>query len=118
MTQKNLNYKCGKCCNCPALTTGKQFFTNFESSRYYNNDLKKKLNLKDSHSYRQNLQTNATLFMLDENLKLDGNQCTSNNKYKFNIDLSKYSFSNRLVNEYNYPSIPNNYITKSQKQDF
>ena len=118
MSKNNLNNKFGKCCNCPALSTGKQLFTNFESSRYYNNDLKKKLNLKDSHSYRQNLQKNATLFMFDENLKLDGNQCSSDSKYKFNIDLSKYNFSNRLLNEYNYPSIPNNYIKKSQTHEF
>ena len=31
MSKNNLNNKFGKCCNCPALSTGKQLFTNFES---------------------------------------------------------------------------------------
>ena len=113
MNQNNLNNKFGKCCNCPALSNGNQLFTNFESSRLFNNDLRKKLIIKDSNTFRLNLQNNATLYIFNENSKLESVKCTSDSKNKFYIDSSKYDFSKQLLDDYKYPKIPNNYIKKS-----
>ena len=118
MNQNNLNNKFGECCNCPALSTGNQFFTNFVSSRLYNDNLKKKLGIKDSNSFRSNLQSNATKYMSNVNNNFDNEKCKSNNKNNFYIDTSKYNFSTKLVNEYSTPDIPNNYVKKSQVANF
>jgi len=118
MNKNNLNNKFGKCCNCPALANGNQFFTNFESSRLYNYDLQQKYKLKNSHDYRLNLQNNAAFLMLNENVNFDSQQCTSDKQNKFYIDSSKYNFSTKLSNDYSYPKIPNNYFKKSQTSKF
>ena len=115
MNQNNLNNKFGKCCNCPAFATGNQLFTNFESSKLYNNNLQKLLKITDSNTYRLNLQTNATKMMIEENNKYDTIRCKADGKNNFYLDTSKYDFSTKLLNEYSYPQIPNNYIKKSEK---
>lgn len=118
MNQNNLNTKFGKCCNCPALSNGNQLFTNFESSRFYNNNLQKHLKLKDSHAYRLNLQTNATKYMANENSKYNTFACKSEKQNSFYIDTSSYNFSTKLINEYSYPLIQNNYIKKSEPSNY
>jgi len=118
MNQNNLNNKFGKCCNCPALSSGDQYFTNYVSSRLYNNELQKKLNINNSHAYRLSLQSNASKYMSEENIKISSDKCKSDNKNNFYIDSSKYDFSSKLINEYSTPDIPNNYIKKSQISDF
>ena len=118
MNQNNLNNKFGECCNCPAITTGKQYFTNFVSSRVYDDNLKNKLGIKDSNLFRLNLQSNGARYISNENLKYDNTRCKSNKKNNFYIDTSKYDFSTKLTNEYSTPNIPNTYIKKSQKSTF
>lgn len=118
MFKNNLDNKFGQCCDCPGLLTGKQYFTNFVSSRIHNEELKKNFGATDSNSYRQKLQSNATMYILNENNKYVNDKCKSNNQNKFYIDSTNYNFSTNLVNEYNAPSIPNNYIKKSDKASF
>jgi len=118
MNQNNLNNKFGECCNCPALSTGDQYFTNYVSSRLCNHNLQKKLGIKDSNSFRLNLQLNGTKYMSNENIKYDNERCKSDKKNNFYIDTSKYDFSTKLINEYSSPDIPNNYIKKSQISTF
>jgi len=81
----NLDNKFGKCCDCPGIYSGDRYFTNYMSSRIYNNELQNRLGYTDSHSYRLNLQTNGF-----ETLKNNYNICTSDNNNKFYLDLSKY----------------------------
>ena len=118
MNQNNLNNKFGKCCNCPALSTGNQLFTNFESSRLYNDNYKKYLKIADSNTYRLNLQLNGTKYMQNENNKYDTIRCKSDKQNKFYIDSSSYNFSTKLENEYSYPQIQNNYIKKSEMSNY
>lgn len=118
MNQNNLNNKFGECCNCPALSNGDQYFTNYVSSRLYNDDLQKKLGIKDSNSFRINLQSNGTKYMSKEHIKYDNNRCKSDKKNNFYIDTSNYNFSTKLTNEYSTPNIPNNYVKKSQVSAF
>ena len=118
MNQNNLNNKFGECCNCPALSTGDQYFTNYVSSRIYNYNLQKKLGIKDSNAYRLNLQSNGTKYMSDENIKYGNEVCKSNKTNNFYIDTSNYNFSTKLINDYSSPNIPNNYIKKSQVSTF
>ena len=115
MNKNNLNNKFGECCNCPALTTGKQYFTNYVSSRILNDDLRKNLKISDSHTYRYNLQANGTKYISNENNRYLNDRCKSDNKNNFYIDSSKYNFSSQLLNDYTAPSIQNNYIKKSQQ---
>ena len=95
MNQNNLNNKFGECCNCPALSTGDQYFTNYVSSRLFNNNLQNKLGLKDSNSLRLNLQTNGTKYMSNENNYINiikTNNIIINNKVLFsNISLKSNS---------------------------
>jgi len=114
MNRNNLNNKFGECCNCIALSNGDQYFNNYVSSRLYNSNLQKKLGIKDSHSFRLNLQVNGTTFIKNEHIKYENDKCTSDKNNNFYLDTSKYDFSTKLINEYSTPSIPNNYIKKSQ----
>lgn len=118
MNKNNLDNKFGECCNCPAHSSGDQFFTNYVSSRLFNDNLRKSLKLNDSHSYRNSLQNNAITYLFNENNKYINEKCTSNNKHKFYIDTSNYNFSTQLINNYTAPSIENNYIKKSQQSNF
>jgi hypothetical protein len=115
MIKNNLNNKFGNCCDCPALTTGKQWFTNYESSRLFNDNLRKTLKLENTHMYRYNFQTNGKQYIFDENKKYIDVKCKNNDKFKFNIDSSNFNFSTQLENDYPFPLIPNNYIKKSQE---
>jgi len=118
MNQNNLNNKFGECCNCPALSTGKQYFTNYVSSRLYNDNFRKKLGINDSNSFRLSLQSNGEKYIKNEIIRFDANRCKSDTKNKFYLDSSNYNFSTKLVNEYTSPSIPNNYIKKSDKSNY
>ena len=116
MYKNNLNNKFGECCNCPALSTGQQYFTNYESSRLYNDKLRKNLSLNDTHSFRLNLQQNGLKYISNENIKITNDKCSSNTLNNFYLDGSTYNFSTKLINEYTGPKLPNNYIKKSNMQ--
>ena len=118
MNKNNLNNKFGESSNCPALSDGDQYFTNFVSSRLSNDDIRKNLGITNSNSFRLNLQLNGTKYMSNENTRYALDKCKSNNKNNFYIDTSMYNFSTKLINEYNTPQIPNNYIKKSQFSTF
>ena len=81
----NLDNKFGECCNCPGFYNGDRIFTNYQSSRLYNDDIRKKLGIIDSHSYRMRLQNNGF-----DILKSEYSLCKSNSNNKFNIDYSKF----------------------------
>ena len=96
----NLNNKFGICCDCPALMSGNMYFTNFESSRIYNDSMQKKLQINDSHTYRLKLQNDATKIIKNETMRFENNRCKTNDKNKFYIDSSKYNFNEKLKDEY------------------
>jgi hypothetical protein len=118
MNQNNLNNKFGECCNCPALSTGKQYFTNYVSSRLYDDNLRKKLNINNSNTYRSFLQLNGTTLMSTDTSKSSANRCKSNATNKFYIDSSKFNFSSTLKNEYLTPNPNNHYIIESKMSNF
>ncbi len=111
----NLNNKFGQCCNCPALMSDKgRLFTNYMSSRLYNDTNSKHLKVFDSHSYREKLQSDQTL-RINENVKYEKVRCKNNGKNMFYIDGSQYSFSKPLTNEYVGQKIQND--GKQKKSD-
>ena len=113
-SQYNLNNKFGECCGCPGLMNDDRLFNNYVSSRIQNDQIRKSLNLPDSHSYRSILQ-NAGQNFLDEDIKrIEKIRCKSNTKNKFYIDSSKYNFDKPLTDGYWGLSIDNTEIRKSQ----
>jgi hypothetical protein len=113
-SQYNLNNKFGECCGCPGLMNDDRLFNNYVSSRIQNDQIRKSLNLPDSHSYRSILQ-NAGQKFLDEDIKrIEKIRCKSNTKNKFYIDSSKYNFDKPLIDGYWGLSIENTEIRKSQ----
>lgn len=105
-----LNNKFGNCCNCPGLTDDDRLFNNYTSSRVYNDSLKKSLKLTDTHEYRDMLQKNGLDYMRDNVYNVEKIKCKNNNN-KFYYDLSKYTFNNKLENEYNGPKCQNNDVS-------
>jgi hypothetical protein len=100
MNKKNLNCdnKFGKCCNCPGIMSdGGRVFTNYVSSRIYNDDNRKMMGLGDSHSYRLVLQKSAQEIINKENNDFDKLKCKSNKKNKFYIDSSNFNFTDKLL---------------------
>jgi len=86
MSINNFDNKFGSCCNCPGFYSGNRVFTNWESSRIYNDKIQKILNISNSNSYRSKLQS------LDHDIFNNNNvpKCLSNNNNKFYIDSSNY----------------------------
>ena len=112
--QSNLNNKFGECCGCPALVNGDRLFNNYVSSRLRNDQIRKSLNLPDSHSYRSVLQTSGKDFISDEVKRIDNIRCKSNDKNKFYIDSSNYNFDKPLTDGYWGLKIENDGIKRSQ----
>lgn len=111
----NLNNKFGQCCGCPALMSDKgRLFTNYMSSRLYNDINSKQLKVPDSHSYREKLQNDSSLRQ-NEILKFETVRCKSDGKNKFYIDSSKYTFDKPLTDAYVGQKIQND--GKSKKSD-
>ena len=97
----NLNNKYGECCNCPALMSDHgRMFTNYISSRLYNDIFSKSLKSSDSHSYREKLQNNSQILSSNEIVKYEQVRCKSNNINKFYIDSSNYTFDKPLKDGY------------------
>jgi hypothetical protein len=113
-SQDNLNNKFGECCGCPALVNGDRLFNNYVSSRLRNDQIRKTLNLPDSHSYRLVLQSSGQNFVGEEIKRIEKVRCKSNDKNKFYIDSSKYNFDKPLSDGYWGLSIQNDGIKKSQ----
>ena len=114
-----LNNKFGQCCGCPALMSDKgRIFTNYVSSRIYNDDNSKQLKVSDAHSYREKLQTDKKIRSNDVN-KYETIRCKSDSKNKFYIDSSKYTFNRQLTDPYNGQKIQNDgKFKKSDKANF
>jgi len=92
---KNLNNRYGECCNCPAFMEDQgRIITNYQPSRSYHSDLKRELNVKDSNEMRMLLQNNGLERSQKEFQNITG--CQNNEKNRFNIDLSKYTFNEKL----------------------
>ena len=113
-SQYNLNNKFGECCGCPALMNDDRLFNNYVSSRIQNDQIRKSLNLPDSHSYRKTLQNNGQDFINNDVKRIENVRCKSNSKNKFYIDYSKYTFDKPLSDGYWGLSIENTEIRKSQ----
>lgn len=96
----NQNNKFGECCGCPALMSDGHLITNWASSSIYNDEYMKLLKINNSHTYRNNLQTNAQSLMTNEHKYFDQVTCKSDKKNKFYIDSSKYSFDYLLPDGY------------------
>jgi hypothetical protein len=113
-SQNNLNNKFGECCGCPALVNDDRLFNNYVSSRLRNDQIRKSLNITDSHTYRSILQTASQNFIGDDIKRIENSRCKSNDKNKFYIDSSKYNFDKPLTNGYWGLSIENDGIKQSQ----
>jgi len=99
----SLNNKFGQCCDCPALMSDKgRMFTNYVSSRLYNDSYSKFLKVPDAHSYRNKLQEEGNLFRSIEVYRFDKAKCKSDGKTKalFYIDSSNYTFDKPLTDAY------------------
>ncbi len=114
----NLNNKFGECCRCPALMNRDRLFTNFISTRVFEDTVQKNLNMKDSHAYRNFLQTKSNDYIKMENGHLEKNKCKNTGKNKFYIDTSKYDFTTQLINDYQGPKVQNHYTKKSERALF
>ena len=100
----NLDNKFGNCCNCPGFVNDDRLFTNYVSSRIYNDSTMKKLNASNSHEYRNKLQNHAVDIMKNTSKYYNDNVgCFSDDKNKFYIDSSKYGFDTKLSKQYNGP---------------
>jgi hypothetical protein len=113
-SQNNLNNKFGECCGCPALVNGDRIFNNYVSSRLRNDQIKKSLNLSDSHSYRLVLQNTGQNIINNETNRLNNLRCKSDGKNKFYIDSSNFNFEKPLTDGYNGLQIDNIGIHRSQ----
>lgn len=102
MSKNNLNLdnKFGSCCGCPGVKIdGGRVFTNYLSSRIYNDNNRKMMGLGDSHSYRLVLQKTAESIINKENDDVSKIKCKSDGKNKFYIDSSNFNFSDKLLTE-------------------
>lgn len=113
-SQDNLNNKFGDCCSCQALVNDDRIFNNYVSSRITHDQMRKSLNLLDSHTHRQILQNTGKMFVDKEIRRIENLRCKTNDKNKFYIDSSKYNFDKPLDDGYWGLSIQNNGITQSQ----
>ncbi len=98
---KNLNNKYGECCNCPAFMEDQgRIITNYMPSRSYHTQLKKELNVKDSNEMRMMLQNSGLEKSQREFQNITGCQNNITNTYgeknKFYVDLSDYTFNEKL----------------------
>lgn len=109
----NQNNKLGSCCKCPAMMSDGQIFTNWASSRIYNDDFMKALKIGDSNSYRELLQSTGGLLIKNEHKYQETNRCKSSDG-KFYIDSSKYSFEYPLSDGYWGQQVLNHGIKKSE----
>jgi hypothetical protein len=116
----NLNNKFGQCCNCPALMSDKgRMFTNYVSSRIYNDYASKMFFISDAHTYREKLQVDGSAIRADEIQKYEKNKCKNNKKNSFYIDSSKYTFDKPLTDAYWGQKIQNDgKVKKSGKASF
>jgi hypothetical protein len=116
----NLNNKFGECCNCPALMSDRgRMFTNYVSSRIYNDNDAKRLKIFDANTYRENLQVFGSIYRSSEIYKYEQVKCKTNAKNKFYIDSSHYTFDKPLTNGYWGQQIQNDgYVNKSEKASF
>jgi hypothetical protein len=114
-----LNNKFGQCCGCPALMSDKgRLFTNYVSSRIYNDVNSKKLKVPDAHSYREKLQNDPKI-RINEINKYESVRCKSDSKNKFYFDSSNYTFNRPLIDPYNGQKIQNDgKLKKSDKANF
>lgn len=115
----SLNNKFGQCCGCPALMSDKgRLFTNYMSSRIFNDINSKQLKVPDAHSYREKLQNDSSIRQ-NEISKFESVRCKSDSKNKFYIDSSKYTFDKPLTDEYVGQKIQNDgKVKKSDKASF
>ena len=96
----NLNNKFGECCGCPPLMSDRRMFTNYVSSRTFNDENRKAMKLGDSHAYRSKLQSDGSIIAANEVAKVENQRCRSDGKTKFYIDSSKYNFTTDLTDGY------------------
>ena len=115
----SLNNKFGQCCGCPALMSDKgRLFTNYVSSRIYNDMNSKQLKTSDAHSYRERLQNESSI-RSNEIAKYETVRCKDDSKNKFYIDGSKYTFDKPLSDPYVGQKIQNDgKMKKSDKGSF
>jgi len=91
----NLNNKYGECCNCPAFMEDQgRIITNYQPSRTLHSNLSKELKVKDSNDMRMRLQEIGLEKSHNEFKNMS--QCKNNEKNKFNVDKSKYTFNEKL----------------------
>ncbi len=114
----SLNNKFGHC-GCPALMSDKgRLFTNYTSSRLFNDVNSKNMNALDSHSYREKLQNNPNL-RLNEFSKVNSFKCKSDSKNSFYTDSSKFTFDKPLTDAYMGQVMVNDgKLKKSDKANF
>ena len=111
----NLNNKFGECCGCPALMSDSgRMFTNYVSSRLYNDDYSKNLKVHDAHSYREKLQNDSLSRQYEIN-KLETARCTNKGSNQFYIDSSNFTFNKPLSDPYVGQKIQND--GKQKKSD-
>jgi hypothetical protein len=114
----NLNNKFGVCCGCPPLMSDRRLFTNYVSSRTFNDESRKAMKLGDSHAYRGKLQSDASIIASNEIAKANKQICKSDGKTNFYIDTSKYSFNVDLVDGYWGQKEINYGVKKSENAKF
>jgi archaellin len=111
----NQNSKFGNCCGCPSLMSDGHLFTNWVSSRIYNDEYMKNQKINGSHSYRNHLQRDANTLIDNEYKYFKKVTCTDTGTNKFYIDSSKYGFDYPLNDGYWGKSIPYYGSSKIQK---
>jgi len=114
----NLNNKFESKCTYPALMSDEHYFTNFVSSRLFNDGLQKNLNAKGSNNYREILQNGAATIIGNEIYQYEKTRCKSDNQNIFYIDQTKNNPNKALSDEYQGQKILNHGIKKSEPASF
>lgn len=114
----DLNNKFGKCCRCPALMSDGHLFTNWESSRLYNDAIRRNYGISGSNSYREILQFTGAIITANEQTQYEKARCVDDYKNKFYIDSSKWKPELPLKNEYKGQKIPHLGFKQSQPSSF
>jgi len=89
------------------------------SSRIYNDNYAKVLNISDASTYRDFLQSKSNVIRSTEISKYEQSRCTNNKNNTFYIDSSKYTFDKPLTDAYLGQKIQNDgTLKKSTKSNF
>ena len=95
----NSDNKFGTSCNCPAIMNYSRDLTNWTSSRNYNINLMKKLNINNFSDYREVLQNNTNILINNTKNDFDKNyKCVNNNNHVFYLDSTNYNNSFDKIN--------------------